>query len=1170
MVTIMNYFPQLPISRRLNYVQPQSVQGGGVRHIALLFLLLASMWSVVAEAQDNNITIMTYFTSEQAFKDSLDASKSSDGYAAMQLLGYDYENSRDATIDELNDLCYWDRDAKAVRFTGYKEGYNQTTNQLKFYVSDSRGPFKLVNENTGFTMSFEAYSDYDYLGTYPRIFDATRYKVGNSGSRQTYFSVKSKHSNVGGTRLEIVTNDWNDATRVGGAAELGYLDKSWNLYTIVVSPVDGNPNLGTARVYIDGIETDLPHETTELTLFESISVGDVLKGIHDFNLSIGNLPAAAKDYQLDGWIRNLQIVSTSKVQYVKLAKSISNGKIYINGIPGTTAGVMVPQGALTSLTEEHDAGYHLDWTKVKVQQQNPNANGWEDPLTLTNQKFTMPQRITRIDADFEPNVYTVTYDWNLDGGTIGGESNPTPLTAGAKGHFSAFTAPSSDLLRVTSDGTVWRLKGWSKTSGSGNSVDFEPGVTYAYGTAQNTYLNTNQTTGKAFEHGQGTTLYAVWEMRPYTVSVDSHISGGTVTVKIGEGEASNSVSGKPGTEVTITATFDDEHAYTQMTSLKVTPEGGDSQNLINSNVTTKTTTYTYTIANADAVVNAIFTGSNQISLKEAVTGGSLIVNGQTIGTGDAAEFVGSYVYVTVEPESNKRLTAMTYNKNDAEVYTPVSDIPSTYDTKTGKYYVYLNDLGSNVYVTATFGDKETIDGNPENLSLTIYNDDKTMIWTGENITPRYTLLKGGYTVGTNEFNVEFYSDGETPAKKAGVGYAKVIMNNNEHYQGSVTLNDEDATFHVKYNLAAANVSVADLVYNGSVKQPAKSDITITINEETASESDFSVTYGTTGSDAGEYTLTSIVADNSSVKFTGQKDNVRYNIVPADLNVWVDESTITTEGTSDTYNVAQSDIDLTGFSVTGVKLKGVNADLGSENYRTAYMSADGSHEYGSTFPANTFGKVYLAVHSKGKNTVGYKLTNKYISVQLPLELANQSWVTYYNDLYNLVTPSDYQAYVVTGVSESASTVTLSTVDYIPKDVPVLLNRTSGTWASTIYADEDVPREKPNRTDEFKGVPTSGGEAVSSLTSQGNVYVLNGGQFVRAKEGTIGANKCYLLVSTASGSRLRLSIGGEGDATGIVDALRDLQQEQWYDLNGRKVNGPQGKGVYIVNGRKVIIK
>ena len=56
MVTIMNYFPQLPISRRLNYVQPQSVQGGGVRHIALLllFVLFTQMGAFAARNPYSN------------------------------------------------------------------------------------------------------------------------------------------------------------------------------------------------------------------------------------------------------------------------------------------------------------------------------------------------------------------------------------------------------------------------------------------------------------------------------------------------------------------------------------------------------------------------------------------------------------------------------------------------------------------------------------------------------------------------------------------------------------------------------------------------------------------------------------------------------------------------------------------------------------------------------------------------------------------------------------------------------------------------------------------------------------------------------------------------------------------------------------------------------------
>ena len=47
---------------------------------------------------------------------------------------------------------------------------------------------------------------------------------------------------------------------------------------------------------------------------------------------------------------------------------------------------------------------------------------------------------------------------------------------------------------------------------------------------------------------------------------------------------------------------------------------------------------------------------------------------------------------------------------------------------------------------------------------------------------------------------------------------------------------------------------------------------------------------------------------------------------------------------------------------------------------------------------------------------------------------------------------------------------------------------------------------------------------------------------------------------------------GDATG-VNAVESgkLKVESFYDLNGRKLNGePTRKGVYIQNGRKVVIK
>ena len=46
----------------------------------------------------------------------------------------------------------------------------------------------------------------------------------------------------------------------------------------------------------------------------------------------------------------------------------------------------------------------------------------------------------------------------------------------------------------------------------------------------------------------------------------------------------------------------------------------------------------------------------------------------------------------------------------------------------------------------------------------------------------------------------------------------------------------------------------------------------------------------------------------------------------------------------------------------------------------------------------------------------------------------------------------------------------------------------------------------------------------------------------------------------------------ETTGIDAAtLRDITTGDWYDLNGRKLNGmPTKKGIYIQNGQKVVIK
>ena len=74
------------------------------------------------------------------------------------------------------------------------------------------------------------------------------------------------------------------------------------------------------------------------------------------------------------------------------------------------------------------------------------------------------------------------------------------------------------------------------------------------------------------------------------------------------------------------------------------------------------------------------------------------------------------------------------------------------------------------------------------------------------------------------------------------------------------------------------------------------------------------------------------------------------------------------------------------------------------------------------------------------------------------------------------------------------------------------------------------------------------------------------------GDLSANKAFLRTTTnvASARGLELNFG-EGDVTGIseIEKLRNVGNEKFFDLQGRLVAQPT-KGLYIVNGKKVIIK
>ena len=69
--------------------------------------------------------------------------------------------------------------------------------------------------------------------------------------------------------------------------------------------------------------------------------------------------------------------------------------------------------------------------------------------------------------------------------------------------------------------------------------------------------------------------------------------------------------------------------------------------------------------------------------------------------------------------------------------------------------------------------------------------------------------------------------------------------------------------------------------------------------------------------------------------------------------------------------------------------------------------------------------------------------------------------------------------------------------------------------------------------------------------------------------IAANKAYLAVLT-SGSAPEMGMWIDDETTGIANVNREtITNNQYYTLDGRRVAEPT-KGIYIINGKKVILK
>lgn len=228
--------------------------------------------------------------------------------------------------------------------------------------------------------------------------------------------------------------------------------------------------------------------------------------------------------------------------------------------------------------------------------------------------------------------------------------------------------------------------------------------------------------------------------------------------------------------------------------------------------------------------------------------------------------------------------------------------------------------------------------------------------------------------------------------------------------------------------------------------------------------------------------------------------------------------------------------------------------------------------------------FVIVSGKGNYTGSAKLLSASAVFSGPFAGPNETveYVSAYTSSMDVLPPVGVTPYMVKMVYPSIGIVTLTEVGYIPEGVPVLLvaNSDKSNFAASPIGESTVPISDAILSSNKLKVAPAGGVTVESTEA----YIFYRGEFVLTQAGTISEGKIFLYNPDYSASPgapsprrfLRMVKEEEEDPTGNDNGQLIIDNGPWimdnviYDLSGRRVNGQLPKGLYIVNGQKVIVK
>ena len=270
-----------------------------------------------------------------------------------------------------------------------------------------------------------------------------------------------------------------------------------------------------------------------------------------------------------------------------------------------------------------------------------------------------------------------------------------------------------------------------------------------------------------------------------------------------------------------------------------------------------------------------------------------------------------------------------------------------------------------------------------------------------------------------------------------------------------------------------------------------------------------------------------------------------------------------------------------FSANALANNASNIVMAAGNTEGDAVTTSDFAEYGVDFAqaSNSEIKLGIMISSEGTNAANWMAMTelklyKTAPSSVPVTVTAAGMATYV-PAYNLnFSGTDIEAYKVK--VNTKGTATLTKVDEVPAGTPVLLIGTT----------DDIPVIASAAAVSDNDLVAGTGAAVATIDGTYTNMILNNGSsgigFYFANGQTVATNRAYLHILTSlapDAAAPMMLVFDDGNTTGIDAALMNSEQRienSVYDLqgrqivNGKSVNGKLQKGLYIVNGRKVVIK